>query len=437
MTYVDTLRASTKWKAAQNMRNRAVPGDSRPVPNKAYTNAHGSSPYGRSAQLIKHRKYPNPIKHWRKRLFPRHSSGASTRRVQIPYNSPGSAATVRGIPTAVDPSGPICDVTAAANRGLPPTLWSDPPNNSEQHVAKPNLQFYADKAGSPPTRPLYLQGPGYPGHNGRPCCNPESNVIRPTAGMNTKRINPIAVQGTGIVVGEKYTAAPSYLTNAYAFDTAGYLKNKGKSFVARQSGIKVGKTNNYRSLYASELGHISYGKGHRPPARSKCCDVIVKPNNPQFFTQGAVDSSSRIERLKYNTLTSKSDSSSFTTAWAKAADNAGRYRTNGNGPYFMKNKATICRPQNYARFNKVCDKKRGAALPSRAAPIPAVADTCVASRHIADAEDHMKAIEDIIANLDRCASGECASEQEVLEAKQRVKDYIGKTEDAIRLVRST
>ena len=334
MSNIDKLQEIIDWKPISQMRDAAVPGDSRPVFNKAY---ESPSPYGISAQLVRHRTYPNPIKHWRKQLFPRGSSGASGRRVPIPYNAPGSTAII-------DAPRALCEVVAEINEGARAHFYTSSPNNNPTNVLKPNLSFYTDKPRNP-QKPLFLHGPGFPGHNGHPCCSPESNVIKPTAGMNTKRINPIVV---------KNNSRKPYLTNPYSFNTAAYLRSKGKSFKTREAGFKAKTTDkSSRSLYPSRLAQNVY-LPDGDAVRSQCCDVVIKPSNPQFFTQGAVSSSSRIERLKYNTLLSKKHNSSFTTAWAIAADNAGRYRTNGSGPYFMKNKATICDPQNYARFNKVC-----------------------------------------------------------------------------------
>ena len=122
-----------------------------------------------------------------------------------------------------------------------------------------------------------------------------------------------------------------------------------------RSGVRTDNSKPYsrKSLYSSRLGSIFYGNEENP-VRGKCCDITIKPSNPQFFTQGAVSASSRVERLRYDVLFAKTRGSPYTTAWAQAANNAGRFRVDGNGPYFMKNKAVVCQPQNYARFNKVC-----------------------------------------------------------------------------------
>ena len=80
---------------------------------------------------------------------------------------------------------------------------------------------------------------------------------------------------------------------------------------------------------------------------NKPVTIIVKPNNQQFFQQGAVSSSSRLHRLKYNTVTANAHG--FSTAWGAAASSAGKYRADGNSPYFIKSKNNICSKNDYRR----------------------------------------------------------------------------------------
>ena len=56
--------------------------------------------------------------------------------------------------------------------------------------------------------------------------------------------------------------------------------------------------------------------------------VIYKPNNNQFANQGAVDSSSRVSRLKYNTI--YENGGSFSTAWGAYYANSGKSILNNN-----------------------------------------------------------------------------------------------------------
>ena len=60
-----------------------------------------------------------------------------------------------------------------------------------------------------------------------------------------------------------------------------------------------------------------------PGLKSKYIEVQYKPNNPQYSTQGAVSSSSRIARLKYNSITNSSVA--YNTAYGAAVANALAY----------------------------------------------------------------------------------------------------------------
>ena len=64
--------------------------------------------------------------------------------------------------------------------------------------------------------------------------------------------------------------------------------------------------------------------------------TIYKPNNRQYGVQGGVSSSTRIEKLKRDTV--QTNASSFRAFFGEAAANAGSYKLNGNAPYFIKNK---------------------------------------------------------------------------------------------------
>lgn len=64
-------------------------------------------------------------------------------------------------------------------------------------------------------------------------------------------------------------------------------------------------------------------------------NVIYKPSNNKFATQGAVSSGSRLLRLKVDTITRNANSFS---AYGHAAQNAGRYNGNSTAPYFLKSK---------------------------------------------------------------------------------------------------
>ena len=149
----------------------------------------------------------------------------------------------------------------------------------------------------------------------------------------------------------------------FNFDTKAYLRSRNKSFVTNQNGaMKTGITYSTPVSGGCCAVPIPYsddnvvGTQNRasfvsPPQVSSCNNkpvtIIVKPNNQQFFQQGAVSSSSRLDRLKYNAVTA--NASGFSTAWGAAASSAGKYRADGNSPYFIKSKNNICSTNDYRR----------------------------------------------------------------------------------------
>ena len=355
-------------KPLETTRTAGQAAHSRPYENKTYA----QDPSNPVTEINRARGYsnkPNPIKHWRRQLIPRAGTGSSTRAARIPYDLPGGVPTVPIAPSSNHPV-PLCDVVKGYN--------NQAPNLFIQNPHKPDLYFYKPWACRGGNR-VYFSGDGYPGTSRCIGCNPEANLIRPTAGMNTKRINPIAktaqhdTQHGHSTPQHNAGCAPrdvgpiqSFTTTPYSFDTRAYLRSKSKSYETQLSGRRdksidyarqtsncctvavpphpdPAKSSGTRiSLYATHL-NSNIGSDNKQ-YRTSCCPITVKPNNPQFFQQGAVSSSSRMERLKLNTIRSSKKTSASTTAWAQQADNAGVYRQNGQGPYFIKNKAHVCRP---------------------------------------------------------------------------------------------
>jgi hypothetical protein len=67
------------------------------------------------------------------------------------------------------------------------------------------------------------------------------------------------------------------------------------------------------------------------------CSTIYKPNNPQFARQGAVSGSTRIQKLKSDTITS--NGFSYYSAYGATMANAGNFQgTNASNNYFVKNR---------------------------------------------------------------------------------------------------
>lgn len=298
------LQPYVPWKGPTT--KAAVAGFSRPMTNKDPDLDIINPPFSK----------PNPIKHWRKQLMPREVQGVSRAAYSIQSDIPGA-----NVPLGTD--GDCCD----GSDGIKQVV--------QQYIA-PSLSATA----------ALNQGTITEGPNGSSvciACNPETNLIR--SGLTEKMINPQQIDGQTVF-------------KRYSFSTREYLRSKCRTYEQNSSGGLVpGVTYSVQEECCAvpvpyndnEVGPQSREALTCPQAtcEGNSIKIIVKPNNQQYFQQGAVDSSSRIARLKYNTV--QSNANSFRTAYNAEAANAGRYRANGNGPYFIKSKEQVC---NRAMFHR-------------------------------------------------------------------------------------
>lgn len=163
-------------------------------------------------------------------------------------------------------------------------------------------------------------------------CNPESNVIK-----------------SGIVT----------QSQAYYSSTTQYLESRCRTYTQRESTTKLpdgtyypSPTNNipftflypnndergpqvYESKNCANPKIYNYNMLNTPP--NNYCNTIYKPNNPQFARQGAVSGSTRIQKLKSDTITS--NGFSYYSAYGATMANAGNFQgTNPSNNYFVKNR---------------------------------------------------------------------------------------------------
>lgn len=303
------LRPYVPWKGPGDTTKAAVPGYSRPMTNKvSYDATTNPNPAPRFTTR------PNPIKHWRKQLRPVDVNGISRAAYTVQSDIPGANA-----PLGTDVE--CCD----GPDGVKQTVW--------QYVSP---------------SPVYQEGTWVDGPNGPNtvciACNPETNIIR--SGMTEKRINPQQIENVTTF-------------KQYSFSTKQYLQSKCRTYEQNLSGaLKDGVK--YSEAHGCCVVPTPYNNDINGPqtrlalncpdetCAGKPINIIVKPNNQQFFQQGAVSSSSRIARLKYNTV--QSNAVSFTTAYGAQAANAGRYRADGDSPYFIKSyDQKTCNPVTYFR----------------------------------------------------------------------------------------
>ena len=164
-------------------------------------------------------------------------------------------------------------------------------------------------------------------------CNPEANVIK-----------------SGIV-----TQSQSQYSS-----TSQYLESRCRTYAQRESTTKLpdgiyypSPTNNipftflypdddprgpqaYQPKNCANPKIYNYNSLNTPS--NNYCSIIYKPNNPQFARQGAVSGSTRIQKLKSDTITS--NGFSYYSAYGATMANAGNFQgTNASNNYFVKNRS--------------------------------------------------------------------------------------------------
>jgi hypothetical protein len=216
------------------------------VPSYSYNQINSGTAYTGMAR---------PIKHWRKQLLPTHSSSSGRAAVGMPMDTPGGAVYLGN-------SSQSCLPYETAT-GIKENIEK---YNNTNFITTPGDKFY--DATNMKTVCI--------------ACNPPNQVIR---------------------------RASSKMSSTYYSDTKGYLRSRGISYDQKLSANKA-------------PGIIYFQDGQPvPPSDSptgsqirftQSCGLtcqpgnrvtsIQKPNNIQYFQQSSVDSSSRMERVKINTI---------------------------------------------------------------------------------------------------------------------------------------
>lgn len=203
------------------------------------------------------------------------------------------------------------------------------------------------------------------------CCDDATNNNRITSMITVEKYTPICKNSYRITtediengwngpIGKEICSDPvknriksstTLLSKKYYTDSVSYLKSRNRLFSQKSTTLPYPNVN-YESgndlLYPNNnpLGPQVYSTGQ---CQTNSCQnkqiTIHKPNNRQYGVQGAVESSTRIEKLKLDTVNKAGKSLNET--YGHSAANAGSYRLNGNTPYFIKSKMEVC--VNYKR----------------------------------------------------------------------------------------
>ena len=236
----------------------------------------------------------NPIKHWRKQLIPSENSGNRNRRAGIgmTFDTPGSAIYL----------GNVNENTSCLLNGS-----ADTTGLKENIIKFNNTNFvYNDDDGNQ----VGLCG----------SCNSEINYkIKPATTILKKNYycdRKSYMRSRCILYEQKLTALP--VPDITYTDRNGKLLQITDITATRQ-------TQNCSSCSTPDQGEQ--------------CKTIYKPNNSQYYQQGAVDSSDRITRLKLNTV--NKNAASYKELFGSSAS---RYLGMASTPYFIKSKYEKCVP---------------------------------------------------------------------------------------------
>jgi len=293
-----------------------------------------------------------PIKHWRRQLRPSTFGGLTS--------SGNRVATVR---LATTPGGEIyransanCSCADLTNGGNAYTIsekFTKQGENSLGTQALANGVKVQNNGYVQIGNPLLLAGTDVnyqilTGLYNTKCisCTPEARVIKPSTTL---------------------------LSKAYYTTHEAYMKSRTNTYEQKLLTVPIqGQNDNYYAADGqlkwpsdSPTGPQVYAttEEYNPQSTQTCNGrragtTIFKPNNRQYSCQGAVDSSTRLDRLKLTTV--NKNAASLKTAFGAEGASACAYRGISDTPYFLKSKyqPPICTQKNlgaiYRQNRTVC-----------------------------------------------------------------------------------
>ena len=314
---ITTKRFHGATKSVPTTTNQVVPGFSRPNENGSLLNI----PIGQQRDEAAHdftgpAMKARPMKHWRRKLQPTANSGCSVNSVSLVIDTPGG--------TTKSGNGVTCDC-------------SDSAANSYATFDEKLLKIPSQKC-EPCDR---VENKGYV-QVGNPA-DPNSYQIQ-TGLYNTKYIGCCPANNV-------IKSAVTLMSKAYYSDSRAYLQSRCKRYEQKLStnpvpGVQyIGPDHmpNWPNdeclgpqtrLTGSCLYPACSVNDKSMPTRCQGT-TIYKPNNVPFAKQGGVSSSTRTLSLRVNTV--NLNGNSFYSAFGAQGANAGKYSTEYNPGYFVKN----------------------------------------------------------------------------------------------------
>jgi len=292
------------WKGQQGSYptwNGLVPVNSRPNTNGIQTNPDDyTSPFGKA----------RPLKVWRKQLQPAANSGS--RIVSIDQMlKPGGSVFLS------DASSCVTCADSSTNHLPVKTMVFG--NFSYLTESNPNNLYETSTYFTDVSENIY---------NKCITCDPQTNVIKSAVTKLNKNY---------------YTTSKAYLQSRCQ------LYNQKSSPIPKSGVTYIDANGNPVWPSDSANGSQVYDMTtcEKQCASGAKVTTIYKPNNVNFGVQGAVASSTRLMRLKQNTI--NKNGASFASAFGSAAANAGAFSSNPTAPYFLKSKVATCNRSTYWR----------------------------------------------------------------------------------------
>jgi hypothetical protein len=314
---ITTKRVHYPTKTGPTTTNQVVPGFSRPNENGALLNLPVGSARDEAAHnFIGPAMKARPMKHWRRKLQPTPSSGRSGNSVSLVIDTPGG--------TTKSGNGVSCgcgDTNANSYATFDEKLLKIPSQRCEPCERVENNGYV--QVGNP--------------------VDPFSYQIQ-TGLYNTKYIGNCPANNV-------IKSAVTLMSKAYYSDTGAYLQSRCKRYAQKLStnpvpGIQYIGPNHMPNWPTDECngpqtrltGSCLYPScsAAQRALPTKCQGTtIYKPNNVPFAKQGSVSSSTRTLSLRVNTV--NLNGNSFYSAFGAEGANAGKYSTEYNPCYFLKN----------------------------------------------------------------------------------------------------
>lgn len=288
------------------------PSNARPLTNGTWNNNQMNDTIDGNAFL------PRPIKNWRKQLQPDNVRGGSKSNLIREAFQPGGTIYLNGKVDEVNSCCEIDNITTKLHSYITIEKNNRFCKNTDLDL---DLNLNLDLNCSYTITAENVSN-GWKGPIGKKiCCNPEYNIIK---------------------------SASTLLKKTYYTDSKAYLKSRNKLYNQKLSTLPypgITYIENGKWLYPNdndELGPEVFSTGY---CQENVCGsspqiTIFKPSNRTFKVQGAVSSSTRVEKLKLDAV--NKSAKSLTIPYGKSAAKAGSYYLNGNTPYLIKDKIGKC-----------------------------------------------------------------------------------------------